>query len=102
DADAREIAGTVDYMAPEQLHGAPPSAPADCYGLGVVLYSALAGRLPFASAAAHLAIRRVGGRARAGHTTPAAPGSAAPDLDALALELLDENPERRPTAEAVR
>ncbi|MGH7726937.1 MAG: serine/threonine-protein kinase [Candidatus Eiseniibacteriota bacterium] len=49
-------AGTPMYMAPELLTGASPSEPSDVYGLGLVLWFALAGRHPFpAEALPHLA-----------------------------------------------
>ena len=46
-ADAPTLAGTLAYMAPEQLEGKPISAVTDIYALGVVMYEMLAGHLPF-------------------------------------------------------
>jgi predicted Ser/Thr protein kinase len=43
------VLGTGDYLAPEQAAGGEIDARADCYALGVVLYLALCGELPFHS-----------------------------------------------------
>jgi serine/threonine protein kinase len=43
-----QMIGTTEYMAPERLEGDPGGAKGDQYSLGLVLYEALAGRLPFA------------------------------------------------------
>lgn len=41
------ISGTPDYMAPEQIQGFPLDTRVDIYGLGVVIYRLITGRLPF-------------------------------------------------------
>ena len=41
------IAGTLAYMAPEVLRGAPAAPRSDIWAVGIVLYEMLAGRLPF-------------------------------------------------------
>jgi serine/threonine protein kinase len=43
---AKEIAGTLDYMAPEQRGGADPQAKSDLYACGVILYEMLTGERP--------------------------------------------------------
>lgn len=39
--------GAPDYMAPEQLIGAPPTAMSDLYAVGVILHEARSGSTPF-------------------------------------------------------
>jgi serine/threonine-protein kinase len=43
------VSGTVDYLAPEVIRGAPPSPAVDVYALGCMAYECLAGQPPFAA-----------------------------------------------------
>ena len=43
---AKEIAGTLEYMAPEQRTGGEPQARSDLYACGVMLYEMLTGERP--------------------------------------------------------
>jgi Protein kinase domain len=46
-ADARQIMGTIDYVAPEQIRGLDVDGRADVYSLACLLYECLVGDVPF-------------------------------------------------------
>jgi len=95
------VAGTVGYMAPEQVRGEPVDARTDLFALGATLHEMLAGARPFRSGSAGEELRAVVEADPA--PLPAGPGLT-PDLGVLVRQLLAKDPEDRlPSAsEAVR
>jgi hypothetical protein len=94
------VVGTPLYMAPEQASAGEVGPPADWYAVGLVLYQALTGRLPFgASRLEAIDLKR--------RLEPAPPSSVAAglpeDLDRLCADLLRLDPRARPDgAEVLR
>lgn len=97
-SDEFEATGTAEYMAPEQASAERAGPEADWYGVGVLLYEALSGRLPFDGTPAEILMRKQ-------RRLPPAPSTHAPgipaDLDALCMGLLAIDPGTRLTGEAV-
>ncbi len=89
-----DIVGTPAYMAPEQAAGQRIDAAADCYALGVVLYEALTGRLPFDGTAVDIMMRKQQRLPPDPRTLGSCPG----DLADLCMQLLATDPEQRLTA----
>ncbi len=87
------LLGTAKYLAPEQVEGKPVDQRADVYGLGVVLFEALTGRVPFqedSDSATALARLR---------TDPPSPRSfdpsISPAVERIVLTALARNRDRR-------
>lgn len=83
-------AGTASYLAPERFHGAPLSERTELFAIGVTLYQALTGRLPYGE------IERFQTPA---FTAPRRPSKLNPNippwLDAVILRAIARQPERR-------
>jgi len=90
-------AGTVAYMAPEQVQGTGGRS-ADWYSVGVMLYQSLTGALPFDGPPHQIIASKLAG--------PAPPPGALvanlpPDLERLCNDLLERDPERRPNGREI-
>lgn len=90
--DEARVAGSIAYMAPEQIGGDLPDPRTDLYALGCILYELLTGHVPFDGS-----VREVIEQHR--HRNPRLPselaGGIAPPLDRLVLQLLAKEPRDR-------
>jgi serine/threonine protein kinase/tetratricopeptide (TPR) repeat protein len=90
---AGAVAGTLNYMAPEQIRGELCDARADLYALGCILYECIAGRAPFEGLPPRDLLRA--------HAleTPRPPSELgvviAPELEVIVLRLLAKRPAER-------
>ncbi len=87
------LLGTVQYMSPEQALGRDVDHRSDLFSLGVVLYEALTGRLPFAGATPSETIARIM------HSPPDAIArfnyEVPPELDRVIRKCMEKERERR-------
>ncbi|WP_406105629.1 serine/threonine-protein kinase [Micromonospora globbae] len=90
--------GTPAYVAPERLDGAPAQPATDVYSLGVLLYAALTGRVPYPADT----WEQVGAALAAGRPPSLAgvPGLPA-EVARTALRCLARDPAARPNAREV-
>ena len=93
-----KVLGTASYMAPEQAAGMSVGPEADWYSVGVILYQALTGNLPFDGPAVEVMMAKQ-------RDVPRSPRAQVPqvpeDLDALCNELLRISPSARPSGQEV-
>ena len=87
------MAGTLPYMAPEQLQGEKADPRTDIYAVGVVLYEMATGQLPFSEELSSQMTDAIL------HQTPVSPRAmkpnVSPDLERIILKCLDKEPENR-------
>jgi tRNA A-37 threonylcarbamoyl transferase component Bud32/streptogramin lyase len=97
--DAVHLAGTIDYVAPEQIRGAEVDARADVYSLACLLYECLVGEVPYGHGS-DVAVLYA-------HLEAAPPNPSefrselAPVDDAIARGMAKEPEERWPTCSAL-
>jgi serine/threonine-protein kinase len=87
------VMGTAQYLSPEQAQGKPTTPRSDIYSIGVILYEALTGRVPFeGDSAVAVALKQVS-------ETPRRPSAINPNippaLDAVVMRALAKDPEAR-------
>jgi serine/threonine protein kinase len=87
------VMGTPHYLSPEQAQGYDVTSVSDLYSVGVMLYEALTGRVPFeGESAVAVAMKQVS-------QTPQRPSSLnpriSPALDAVVMRALEKDPGQR-------
>jgi serine/threonine protein kinase/tetratricopeptide (TPR) repeat protein len=91
--EQRLVAGTLPYMAPEQLLGEATDTRTDIYSLGVLLFEMVTGQRPFRE---ELATRLTDDIL---HQTPVSPRTVSnrmsPELEQIILKCLEKEPENR-------
>ena len=90
------LSGTLLYMPPEILRGELATTASDVYSLGALLYELWAGRHPFAADTPLEIFEAIEGRRVAAPSTLG--GEVPRELDELILQMLDREPQRRPSA----
>jgi serine/threonine-protein kinase len=87
------VMGTAQYLSPEQAQGKETTPRSDIYSIGVILYEALTGRVPFqGDSAVAVALKQVSEQPRRPSAiNPKVP----PALDAVVMRALAKDPEAR-------
>jgi serine/threonine-protein kinase len=87
------VMGTAQYLSPEQAQGKDTTPRSDIYSVGVILYEALTGQVPFeGDSAVAVALKQVSEQPRRPSSiNPKVP----PALDAVVMRALAKDPEAR-------
>ncbi len=94
----RRVLGTPKYMSPEQAVAGNVSEASDWYAVGVMLYEALCGRVPHTGTTQSVLHQKQEPlSSRPSDFAPSIPD----DLDQLAVDLLERDPDRRPDGEEI-
>jgi serine/threonine protein kinase/tetratricopeptide (TPR) repeat protein len=97
-ASSGSAIGTISYMAPEQAAAKELGTGSDWYAVGVMLFEALTGRLPFEGNKAE----KIRQKLTTAPPHPSAFNPAVPaDLDRLCFDMLQRLPEDRPSGQEV-
>lgn len=92
-SETQGVAGTLPYMAPEQLRDEPADPRSDLFSLGAVLYETTTGQLPFNESISSRLTDAIL------HRAPAPPRALnsrlSPELERIILKCLEKEPELR-------
>jgi eukaryotic-like serine/threonine-protein kinase len=87
------VMGTAQYISPEQAQGKETTPRSDIYSIGVILYEALTGRVPFhGDSAVAVALKQV---SEAPRRPSAINPNVPPALDAVVMRALAKDPDAR-------
>jgi serine/threonine-protein kinase len=87
------VMGTAQYLSPEQAQGKPTTPRSDIYSIGVILYEALTGQVPFeGDSAVSVALKQV---SEAPRRPSAINPNVPPALDAVVMRALAKDPDAR-------
>lgn len=92
------VSGTPAYMAPEQAAGASATAASDLYAMGVMVFEAITGTLPFTGRSGEILAAKQQREAPAASATR----DVAPDLGELCAQLLARDGAARPSLDTLQ